>query len=169
MKHAKSREELSLEGSVAWETQIAIAYARQHQQSYTSVLWLNAASESTLCASLLQVAQVIGTEHLTTLTNEQVLANVMKWLNRPDNPRWLLIFDNYDEPELFAIDNFCPGVGHGSIVITTRLPDLVTGKIVRVQPLQATTDSLSILETRSGRLKVQRGKRHRTYLAIGYD
>ncbi|KAK6365566.1 hypothetical protein LTR64_008765 [Lithohypha guttulata] len=85
-----------------------------------------------------------------------VLANVMKWLNRPDNPRWLLIFDNYDEPELFAIDNFCPGVGHGSIVITTRLPDLVTGKIVRVQPLQATTDSLSILETRSGRLKVQR-------------
>ncbi|KAK5947934.1 hypothetical protein OHC33_011039 [Knufia fluminis] len=137
------------------KTQLAIAYARQYQQSYTSVLWLNAASESTLYASLLPVAQAISAEQTDLSTNEQVLAGVLKWLNRPDNARWLLVFDNYDEPDLFAINDFCPSVGHGSIIVTTRLPDLAKGKIVRVQPLQSIEDSLSILEIRSGRSGIQ--------------
>lgn len=139
------------------KTQLAIAYARQHQHCYTSVLWLNATSEATLYAGLRSAAQAI-TEQLDTSSNEQVLAAVMKWLNRPDNTRWLLIFDNYDHPDLFAINSFCPAAGHGSIIVTTRLPDLVIGKPVRLERLSDSSDSLKVLETRSGRSNVQEGK-----------
>ena len=106
------------------------------------------------------VAQAISMEQLDSLTTPQVLADVLKWLSRPDNRRWLLVFDNYDEPDLFAINDFCPGVGHGSIIITTRLPDLVMGTTVRVQPLVTITDSLGILEIRSGRSDVPKGEQY---------
>lgn len=145
------------------KTQLALAYARQHQPSYTSVLWLNATSESTVYSSLRSVAAVlVRTVELTTWDNEQVLAYILEWLSRPDNTRWLLIFDNHDDPDLFDIDHFCPNVGHGSVVVTTRLPDRVTGEQLRVQPLHTITDSLALLQIRSGRQAVQQGKCHRS-------
>lgn len=141
------------------KTQLAIAYARQHQHSYTSVFWLNATSEPTLHASLRSMVQafVIAAE-LETLDKEQVLSRLHGWLSRPDNIHWLLIFDNYDDPDLFDIESFYPGVGHGSIIVTTRLPDRVTGHQVRVQALHDIDSSLAILQVRSGRKDVQEGE-----------
>lgn len=140
------------------KTQLAIAYARQFQLKYTSVLWLNATSESNLHATLRSIAgSFINADEIERLNNEQTFTRVCEWLSRPNNKEWLLIFDNYDEPDLFDLDNFCPSVGHGSIIVTTRLPDLVTGQQVRVQPLQDVQNSLAILQTRSGRKNVQTG------------
>lgn len=141
------------------KTQLAIAYARHHQRSYTSVLWLNATSESTLYATLRLVVQAFSTiEQLEELENQDVLARVHKWLSWPNNTRWLLIFDNYDEPDQFNINSFCPNTCHGSIIITTRLPEQITGQQVQVQPLQDINNGLAILQARSGRKQVQKGE-----------
>lgn len=138
------------------KTQIAIAYARRHQRRYTSVIWLNATSELTLHANLRSVAQgLVPAADLARLDKQQVLARIHEWLSHPENSRWLLIFDNYDDPNQFDVDSFCPNIGHGSVIVTTRLPDLVTGRRVRVLPLQAIDDSLDILQARSGRENVK--------------
>lgn len=134
------------------KTQLAIAYARQYQQSYTSVLCLNANSEAALYASLRTVMQaLISVDGPLQCNKEHLLVHLHKWLSRPDNARWLLIFDNYNEPDHFDLETFCPNTGHGSVIITTRLPGLVTGQPVRVQPLQDIYHSLAILQARSGR------------------
>lgn len=141
------------------KTQLAIAYARQYQHYYTSVLWLNATSERTLYASFRSLAPgIITAEELARADDERLLVHIHRWLSQPHNTQWLLVFDNYDDPEQFGIDSFCPNVGHGSIVITTRLPDLVMGQQVRVQPLDAIDDSLAVLQVRSGRPGTKRGK-----------
>lgn len=144
------------------KTQLALAYARQHQQSYMSVLWLNATSESTLNVSLRSIAQRIrpATE-LQGLDDDGTLQAVLHWLSDTRNTSWLLIFDNYDDPDLYGIDRYLPNTGHGSIIITTRLPDLVQGQRmqqVRVCSISDLDESLEILQTRSRRGNVQHGK-----------
>jgi hypothetical protein len=140
------------------KTQLAIAYARRFQLSYTSIFWLNAASESTLSASFSSVALAIGAEDFDASDREQTRTTVLRWLARPGNPQWLLIFDNYDDPDLFDINRFCPNNGHGSVIITTRLPDSVTGSALRLEPLQDLADGLRVLQVRSGRAGVFEGE-----------
>ena len=95
-----------------------------------------------------------------TLDDQRVLARVHEWLSNTKNSRWLLIFDNYDEPTQFDISQYCPYAAHGSIVITTRLPDQVqlSSDKVRVQPLRDTDESLEILQRRSRRQNVRDSK-----------
>lgn len=141
------------------KTQLAIAYARRYKASYTSVFWLNATSELTLKASFrLLAGRIVRPQELETLDDEQALARALAWLSYARNTQWLLLFDNYDDPDQFDISKYCPYVGHGSIVITTRLPELAIGQPVRVRPLTSIEESLEILQARSGREHVKSGK-----------
>ncbi|KAI5837656.1 hypothetical protein DFP73DRAFT_531594 [Morchella snyderi] len=51
---------------------------------------------------------------------EPIVVSVKKWLNRQSNQGWLLILDNVDDLESFAIDSFIPLCDHGAVLITTR-------------------------------------------------
>ena len=54
------------------KTQLAITYARQYQQAYTPVLWLNATSELTLRASFRSAMQgLVKADELEKLSDEQ--------------------------------------------------------------------------------------------------
>jgi len=143
------------------KTQLAIAYARRHQNHYASVFWLNATSVSTLKASLRSIAQQLLTAaELQSLDDKGILPAVLKWLSDVKNTQWLLIFDNYDDPELYGIEEYLPNTAHGSIIVTTRLPDLIKGqrmRQVRVPPIEYLDESLEILRTRSQRDNVQHG------------
>jgi tetratricopeptide (TPR) repeat protein len=67
----------------------------------------------------------------------------------------LLIFDNYDDPDQFRINDYYPPASHGAIVVTTRRPDLIAGSTLDIKPLESIEDSLAILQTRSKRENVQ--------------
>ncbi|KAK5263058.1 hypothetical protein LTR96_011509 [Exophiala xenobiotica] len=137
------------------KTQLAIAFATRHQQEYDSVLWLNASSEATLSDSFRLVAEAIfDVQDAQALKDEQSLVQTRRWLSDKKNTRWLLIFDNYDDPIQYPIDQYHPYVAHGTIIITTRRPDLVAGPEIRLQPLQRVEESLEILEIRSRRKNV---------------
>lgn len=143
------------------KTQLAIAYAQRHQQSYDSIFWLNATSLPTLHLSLRSVAgRFIKADSLEILRDEQVLARVHEWLSHKDNTQWLLIFDNYDEPDQWDITKYFPYTAYGSIIITTRLPHHVpfSSDQIHVQSLSDIEESLDILEKRSRRENLRSGK-----------
>lgn len=137
------------------KTQLAINYAKQHYNSYSCILWLKATTEATLKNSLLAVAnRILPPETFSKLDDDQLLFRVSNWLSTPDNTRWLLIFDNHDEPDQYRITQYYPSTAHGSIIITTRQPDRVNGEKVKVQSMDKEEESLRILAAQSGRENV---------------
>jgi hypothetical protein len=122
------------------------------------VFWLNATSEATLKDSFRTVAEVVfNVQDPEILKGKQILIHIRGWLSDKKNTQWLLIFDNYDNPEQFKIETYYPPASHGAIIVTTRLPHLVAGRTVRIQPLQKIEESLEILQTRSQRENVTSG------------
>ena len=141
------------------KTQLALAYAQRYQHCYKSVFWLSATSEIMLKASFRQFAErILQAEEYEKLDDKQILLRVRKWLSDTRNLPWLLILDNYDDPDYFKIGDYYPYTAHGSIIITTRLPDLVGGQQMRVQPFQHIEESLDVLQTRSRRDNVHAGE-----------
>jgi plasmid maintenance system killer protein len=139
--------------------QLAIAYARLRRGSYESIFWLNAASEAALKRSMRSMAErVLEVAEYEKLEDEQTILCVRRWLSQTINTQWLLIFDNYDDPDIFDIRKYYPYATHGSIIITTRLPDQISGKQVHVRPLEHIGESLQVLETRSERPNVKDSK-----------
>ena len=159
---SKSREHRRLvlggKGGIG-KTQLVIAYANRYRDDYKSVFWLNATSEATVKDSFRSLAErIFDAQESGALEDEQVVNHVHRWLSNQENTQWLLIFDNYDEPGQFKIQNYYPFASHGSIVITTRRPDCVAGREVHVEPLKNTEESLKILETRSQRSDTETGE-----------
>lgn len=140
------------------KTQLAIAYAERHRDIYESAFWLNAASEATLKDSFRSTFELVfGNQALEVLEGKQMVIRLHQWLSDAKNTQWLLIFDNYDDPSQFNIENYYPPASHGTIMVTSRRPDLVSGESVRINPLQNMEDSLTILQTRSNRENVPSG------------
>jgi hypothetical protein len=141
------------------KTQLVITYAKRHRHSYSSIFWLNANTEATLNNSLRAVAnRILPPETVSKLDDDQVWVHVSNWLSKLDNTRWLLIFDNHDDPDQYEITKYYPSVTHGSIIITTRQPNRVNGEKIKVQSMAKEEESLRILATRSGRDNVISGK-----------
>lgn len=140
------------------KTQLAIAYAESGRGSYSSVFWLNAVSEAALKDSFRSIASLIfDVEEPEVLEDKEIVRRVHQWLCTPKNTGWLLIFDNYDDPAQFRIENYYPPASHGAVMVTTRRLELVAGTPLDIKPFQNIEDSLAILQTRSKRQNVQSG------------
>ena len=141
------------------KTQLAISYAKQYRSSYSSIFWLNASSEVTITASLRSLAkQIIPAETVRKLKDDQLQLHASHWLSEQENMRWLLIFDNYDDPDQYDIKAYYPAATHGSIIITTRQPRRLSGCQLKVESMKRVEDSLQILASRSGRNYATSGK-----------
>ncbi|KAL4909572.1 hypothetical protein BDW74DRAFT_174775 [Aspergillus multicolor] len=121
------------------KTQLAIRFARIHKNDFTSVFWFNAQSKDTLIRSMasasLGVAEGLTAAATTDEAELEQRAQVMlNWLSIDGNFQWLIIFDNVDDypPVLDAnglgdgynIEQFFPKADQGSIIITSRRPQL---------------------------------------------
>jgi hypothetical protein len=141
------------------KTQLAIMYTKRFRSSYSSIFWLNAKDEVALQKSLhLLARRILTPEAVSKVEPDQIWFHVSKWLSEWDNNRWLLIFDNYDDPDQYNITKYYPSVAHGSMIVTTREPDRIIGVPVSVKQLEDPRDSLQILATRSGRETVESGE-----------
>ncbi|KAH9211165.1 kinesin light chain [Leptodontidium sp. 2 PMI_412] len=150
------------------KTQLSVAYAKRHKENYSAIFWLNMKDENTLKQSFARIARQISREHLSAsrLSNmdtdenlDEVVDAVKAWLSLPDNTRWLMIYDNYDNPRLpgntdpQAVDirQFLPESYQGSIIITTRSSQIRIGHPIRIRKLEDVRDSLAILSNASRR------------------
>jgi hypothetical protein len=96
---------------------------------------------------------------------DQVVSVVKSWLDSPQNARWLMIYDNFDNPKTSSnpdnsavdIRQFLPRSDHGSIVITTRSSQVRQGIRIHVQKLPDVKEGLQIVSNMSGRKGIEKG------------
>ena len=146
------------------KTQLGLAHVRECGQEYSTVFWVNAQDETSLRQSMADLWTVIDRQsapHTTLNKDEEQIRveQVRRWLSEPDSDRWLVIFDNYDDPDLpgirspsgYDIRRFFPHRSQGSVAITTRSTRLTFGKSVKVRKLEDVQTGVAILSQRSGR------------------
>jgi tetratricopeptide (TPR) repeat protein len=102
------------------KTQVAVEYAYRSRDRghYMHTLWINAASEETIIASFVSIANLFPSLAVQEEKDQHKLVEAVKhWLEKR-NEHWLLIFDNVDEVTL--VRDYLPQAGNGSILLTTR-------------------------------------------------
>src|SRR5579859_7558586 len=100
------------------KTAIAIEYAYRHRSDYDLVWWIAADQLPSVRASLAQLASRLGLEITAAGGIEGGIQAVLDALRRGDPySRWLLVFDNADQPE--DILDLIPS-GPGNVLITSR-------------------------------------------------
>ncbi|KAL5371203.1 hypothetical protein DPSP01_014425 [Paraphaeosphaeria sporulosa] len=150
------------------KTQLAVEFAREHHHHFSSVFWIDGASEASLKQSFASIMQTLPQDELTadgvemlkhpTLNVNVAVRECLRWLSIPTNQHWLVIFDNVDrdyydkqDKEAYNPRTYFPYKDYGSILITSRLENLQSLgsgiKVGRVNPEQAR----AILENYAGR------------------
>jgi tetratricopeptide (TPR) repeat protein len=104
------------------KTQLAIEYAYHYLLEYTAVLWIQAENEENIISSFLTVADLLQLPECQDARQQQIIAAVQRWLST--HSRWLLIWDNLEEIELFQ--HYLPVGYQGKVLITTRQQALGT-------------------------------------------
>jgi len=98
------------------KTQTAIEYAYRYRQDYHAVLWVRAASQETLTADMVALAQLLRLPGRESQDQMYIVAAVKRWLAREQS--WLLILDNADD--LTLVEDMLPAEAAGHIIVTTR-------------------------------------------------
>ena len=157
------------------KTQLAIAYTKEHRDDYSAIFWLDIKDELSVKQSYSRLARRILQEHssasrLSGITDDskpdEVVAAVKRWLDYPKNTRWLMVFDNYDNPKvpsnmdagMVDISQFLPEAHHGSVIVTTRSSKVSIGQRQKLGKMEDIRDSLQILSDTSHREGVVEGQ-----------
>ncbi|KAF7522645.1 hypothetical protein PCG10_007365, partial [Penicillium crustosum] len=171
------------------KTQLAIAYIKRNRSHYSATIWLNARDETTLKQSFARTAEWILRHHpsLTYIAGalesrdlDETVKAVKRWLDDRMNDRWLIVYDNYDNPLLgnqagkgiiytssveastysdddkdlakaYDLRKFLPETDHGAIIVTTRSSMIKLGQTIHLRKLEDINDSLEVLASVSGR------------------
>ncbi|KAL9047908.1 MAG: hypothetical protein Q9162_007914 [Coniocarpon cinnabarinum] len=138
------------------KTQLAVAFAQAVRTSFLAIFWLNATSKVVLQQGILDITSRMSLIpqsqeiSVSAKAEKEAVARFREWLSRPQNMQWMLIFDNYNEPNAYDIREFFPYRAHGSMLITTRSTRLMFGEVLTLIKLDE-EQGLSILAQRSKR------------------
>ncbi|KUJ09430.1 uncharacterized protein LY89DRAFT_598116, partial [Mollisia scopiformis] len=106
------------------KSQLALEYCRQGQNEkwFSAILWLDASSPMSISQSFANVANKLLKSNFDIADDKGnirfVLDTIEAWKSR-----WLLVFDNFDNPSSFgntSINEYFPRGGYGSILFTSR-------------------------------------------------
>jgi tetratricopeptide (TPR) repeat protein len=102
------------------KTQLAVEYAYRQQADYDLVWWVRGEQPTTLVGDYAAQAghSLLAADLQLTkdAPQEAAVEAVRAWLER--NHRWLLVFDNTDEPQ--AVAELLPRSGTGHVIVTSR-------------------------------------------------
>ncbi|KAM0259424.1 hypothetical protein ACHAQJ_003318 [Trichoderma viride] len=112
------------------KTSLAVEYAFSRRHVFDAIFWLSADNASILAANFAQIAKKLGLEDDSSdlAASRSIVMNwLSKPLKRPSEPetqenlaQWLIVFDNVDN--LDVLSEFWPGLGRGSVLVTSRDP-----------------------------------------------
>ncbi|GFF73987.1 hypothetical protein IFM60648_04080 [Aspergillus lentulus] len=130
------------------KTQTALHYAVQNLAKYKSgIAFVNATSMASLTADFDRLHDL-----LRLGDSKDKIRAVKSWLSRPENSKWLLVFDNADDLDTVPLHKFYPAVNWGHIIITSR-DQAVIGSIAEnghiLSPLRE-GDAVQLLLEKSG-------------------
>ncbi|KAG9121167.1 hypothetical protein FRC07_002990 [Ceratobasidium sp. 392] len=98
----------------AGKTQIVLKMTEQTHGMWSDIVYVDVTSRETADSALAAFAKAKGVG--------RTYSDTIRWLGTR-HERWLMVLDNADDPSLNVSEYFPPG-NHGSIVITTRRPDV---------------------------------------------
>ena len=126
----------------AGKTQIALEYMYRHQRDHSCIIWIDSSTLDTILRSFRhfadrllrhyklqnlthtpfyeQLNELSAPSHNKSRRSPSELHVMLDWLSLERNERWLLIYDNYDDIELFDIRKYMPAGDRGTIIITSR-------------------------------------------------
>ncbi|KAI6080082.1 hypothetical protein F4821DRAFT_104114 [Hypoxylon rubiginosum] len=90
------------------KTQLAREYIKRHRIQFSAAIWLNARDVASLQQSFMQAAQQIHRQYPSVIYVGNAVQNrdvdegveaVKRWLEEPANTRWIVVYDNYDNPK----------------------------------------------------------------------
>jgi tetratricopeptide (TPR) repeat protein len=131
------------------KTQTAVEYTYQYRNEYDAVLWVKADSREALISDYAALAHVLDLPEKDAKEQNLAAAAVRRWLEK--NSRWLLVFDNADEPGL--LDEYTPMNQKGHILLTSRaqlFDNLGISKAVELQKMPP-DEAKEFLLKRTGR------------------
>ena len=107
------------------KTQIALEYCRRCRvnKKYKAIMWANASSERSLRDSFEALSDLLKTPDDNLVDSESRVHYTKQVLTDWPEP-WLLVFDNFDDPSRFAIQDYIPPSVRGHIIVTTRAADV---------------------------------------------
>lgn len=103
------------------KTQMVSRFFQKYEERFSHVLFIVASSESSIRKGLVARVRSFGPSYARTTAEEalEILAEADELVSWD----WAIVFDSCDDPHL-NISTFLPRCHHGSIVITTRNPQL---------------------------------------------
>ncbi|OZJ01904.1 hypothetical protein BZG36_05096 [Bifiguratus adelaidae] len=108
------------------KSQLALEYCRRSKEveKYRGIFWINASSATTASREFETIATKINTPPKKALTDTKSKIEFVKETLESWKEKWLMVFDNYDQPYAFTrIKDFMPSGGRGAILFTSRHED----------------------------------------------
>ncbi len=130
------------------KSQVALEYCHRKKNSpYSAIFWVDAATESSVKGSFQAISECIKaeTDYLPNIDARVafVLRKFTSW-----TVQWLMVFDNYDNPDTFLnIRDFIPQSERGAVLFTSRHPDsnaLVISQTNRFLELSGLDESAAV-------------------------
>ncbi|EWC47543.1 hypothetical protein DRE_03163 [Drechslerella stenobrocha 248] len=135
------------------KTKVALEYINRFKEQYDVVFWISSDSPAKMAQAFLQISNRLGpttgndvpVPHDAEGDGAAAKARVKDWLQ--DNPcRWLLVFDNVDDPDI--LEDAIPATTAGSIIVTSK--DSSAGDIIGAEALHIKSfgldEGLSVLK-----------------------
>lgn len=91
------------------KSQIALEYCHRSRTTYQGIFWINSTSQSTMIQSLVSIAQELDNSAIKALEQDEAKVNLALRTLEHWHHRWLMVFDNCDDPATFSdVERFIP-------------------------------------------------------------
>jgi len=101
------------------KTSLAREYSYRYRAEYDLVWWVRGSEPAILMTDYADLAKELDLPQKDSPDQNAILNAVKHWLEQ--NQKWLLIFDNAQEPDV--VKRFLPQGGGGHVIITSRNPN----------------------------------------------
>jgi len=98
------------------KTELVTEYAHRYASDYELIWWIDAEQPTTAAAALAQLAGRLGVS--VVADQDAMISSVFDALRH--RQRWLLIYDNAEQPH--TLHGLLPPGGRGSVLVTSRWP-----------------------------------------------
>ncbi|KAI1776607.1 hypothetical protein F4818DRAFT_457394, partial [Hypoxylon cercidicola] len=106
------------------KTQLALRYCgnARSRSIYDCIFWIDASTRASTVRGMEEVSEELNVNSQVLLDSDARIAFARRKL-AANSLKWLLVFDNYDDPAAFDLRDYIPGSLHGNVLITSRSTD----------------------------------------------